>query len=438
MATFKICVFKHQLREDGKYPVSIRVCWKRKFSYMKTGYYVTDKQINKKSFEVKDPYIVSDLANRIKTYEEIKKTKLGISIDQYSAKELAEYFEKQSQPNEDDKIDFIPFAKTHIERVKASGRKSTANTQQRTLNSLIDYIGRDYLYVTELTSKFLTGYEAYLKTEREMTRINQLGKPVTIKRDALSDVSVFDYMTDLRTLFNACREEYNDEELDQIRIFHYPFKKYKIKRVAEPEKRSLPAEDILKIFSVTDDQLGGLKRSIMARDVFILSFYLCGINTADLYNAKSEHLNDRLKYNRTKTAGRRFDNAEISIRIEPEVKALIEKYKSKEGADNAFVFSEQYSTSHVFGSAVNKGLKLVATACGVEDGLTTYVARHSWATIARNNCRVSMDDVDLCLNHAVQRNKMADVYVKKDFSLIDIANRKVADYLNELKEQKDS
>lgn len=56
--------------------------------------------------------------------------------------------------------------------------------------------------------------------------------------------------------------------------------------------------------------------------------------------------------------------------------------------------------------------------------------RHSWATIARNNCGVSKDDINLSLNHVDEGLKMADVYIAKDWSLIDEANRKVIDYLN--------
>ena len=65
MATFKICIFKHQRRADEKYPVSIRVCWKRQYGYIKTEFYVTDKQINKKAFVLKDSFIIRELDRRI-------------------------------------------------------------------------------------------------------------------------------------------------------------------------------------------------------------------------------------------------------------------------------------------------------------------------------------------------------------------------------------
>ena len=76
-------------------------------------------------------------------------------------------------------------------------------------------------------------------------------------------------------------------------------------------------------------------------------------------------------------------------------------------------------------------MKDIAGLVGEEE-LTTYYARHTWSTIGRNRAGVSVDDIDLSLNHVDQAKKMADVYIEKDWSLIDAANRKIIDYLNSL------
>jgi len=85
MATFKICVFPHQVRSgDGKYPVSIRVYWDRQYGYIGTEYYVTIHQIkqNKKKgiFELDDPFIINELTKRIQILEEVKVKTLGLKI----------------------------------------------------------------------------------------------------------------------------------------------------------------------------------------------------------------------------------------------------------------------------------------------------------------------------------------------------------------------
>lgn len=430
MATFKICIFEHQKRQDEKYPVSIRVGWKRKSAYIKTEYYVTDKQINKKTFEVKDNFILSELGKRIVKYENLKARKLGFRIELYTAKELAEWFQKEIRPGTDTTIDFIQFARDRIEKMKAQGRITSAGNLTRSINAMIDFCnGREKISITEITSKFLQQFEAYLLTKRTMKRKNQFGKIVTITRKGVAPVSIVNYMTDIRTLFNAAMEEYNDEDKDEIRILHYPFRKYKIKKPPETEKRNLSAEQIKAIRDIEEKKLQ-LSRAIFARDVFMLSFYLCGINFADLYFVEHspEAGNMRLEYNRKKTKGRRQDSAFISIKIEPEAVELIEKYRDKTGK-RAFDFHYRYSDFRNFSANVNKGLKKVATACKIKDKLSTYYARHSWATIARNKCGISKDDVDLALNHIDQGLKMADVYIEKDWSIIDSANRKVLDYI---------
>jgi transposase len=139
VATFKICVFKHQQRRDGKYLVSIRVCWKRSYSYIRTEYYVVEKQINKKTFTLKDQYIINDLNKRILQYEELKAKKLGQRINMYKVKELADWFVTHTAQGTDSSIDFIAFGHSHIEKLKKEGRISYSSTLNRTVNSLIDF-----------------------------------------------------------------------------------------------------------------------------------------------------------------------------------------------------------------------------------------------------------------------------------------------------------
>jgi integrase len=438
MATFKICVFEHQKRSDGKFPVSIRVTWKRESSYVKTEFYVTDKQIVKKKvltgsgkkkevFELKDVFILNELNKRIAKFEDAKSKKLGFKIEIYTARELAKYFSEEAKPGSDTTINFIEFSRNYIEKLKAQGKKTTAGNINRTINAVVDFCnGREKVSITEISAKFLEQFETFLRSERTIKRKNQFKKTVTTKSKGLSDVSLYDYMNDIRVLFNAAMNEFNDEDKDEIRILHYPFRKYKLKPRPENEKRNLQKDQLLKIRDVTDEKLA-LDRAIFARDVFMLSFYLVGMNFADLYEL-DKYKDGRVSYNRKKTKGRRQDQAFISIKVEPEAEPLLYKYRDKTG-QRVFDFHTRYVDSHIFSSNVNKGLKIVATACDLDEKLSTYYARHSWATIARNDCDISKDDIDLALNHVDQGLKMADAYIKKDWSRIDSANRAVLDYL---------
>ena len=294
---------------------------------------------------------------------------------------------------------------------------------------LIDFCnGRENVSITEINSKFLTGFENYLRSKRTIKRKNQFNKEVIIERPGLSDISVIDYLTDIRTVFNAAIEEYNDEDRDEVKIKHYPFRKFKLKRAPESTKRALTVDQVRAVIRVPETALK-LKRAIMARDVFLLSFYLAGINLADLYSMENScYTEGRISYYRQKTRDRRRDKAFISIKLMPEVLPLFEKYRDKAGI-KVFSFYKMYSSSHIFDSNINKGLKVVAKSCGIEK-LTCYHARFSYATIARNDCDISKDDISQALNHVDKGLKTTEIYLKKDWSKIDNAIRKVIDHLN--------
>ena len=113
----------------------------------------------------------------------------------------------------------------------------------------------------------------------------------------------------------------------------------------------------------------------------------------------------------------------------PEAIYLFEKYRDKTGS-RVFLFANNYSTYQSFGNAVNKGLKIVASVCKIELNLSSYYARFSFASIARNDLKISKDDIALSLNHVDLEHRTTEIYLKKDWSLIDKAIRKVIDYLN--------
>ena len=116
--------------------------------------------------------------------------------------------------------------------------------------------------------------------------------------------------------------------------------------------------------------------------------------------------------------------------------SLVEKYKDKTG-ERLFNFHRRFSTSEGFNVAINNGLKIVGKSVGI-DGLQYYSARHSWATIARNNCNVSKDDIAMALNHTDSDRRTTDYYIKTDWSIIDKANEKVLKYLEKERKKKKS
>ena len=354
--------------------------------------------------------------NRIASYEDLKSRKLGSNIEIYSAKELAEYFIKQTSKTDNEIIDFIGFV---YDIIRKYPNKGNSGIYQTIINSIKKFTGREKLGVNEISFKFLTDYGNYLASKHTDTakKKGQIIKPMTA-----SGINL--YIRTFQALFNKARETYNDEEKNEILIPNNPFKKYKAPEIPETEKLALTLKQIKQI----RDSDGLVNpRAILARDIFMLSFYLIGMNTADMYFV-NEITNNRIGYNRTKTKSRRKDKAFISIAVEPEAMELIEKYKDHSG-ERLFKFHKMYSEARAFNKAVNIGLKEIAAKLNMNFNLKYYAARHSWATIARNDCGISKDDIHEALNHSDPAMKITDIYIKKDLSVIDRANRKVLDSL---------
>lgn len=183
--------------------------------------------------------------------------------------------------------------------------------------------------------------------------------------------------------------------------------------------RALSLEDFMKIVNY---QPHGAGRALLAHDCFILSFCLMGINSVDLYNVKKlEH--GILKYNRTKTKDRRSDDAYIEVRIHPFIKKLMAKWKGTGGY--VFNFRKRFKHPEDFNRSLNVGLKTIGDELHMP-GLQFYQARHTFATLSRNMMKFSKSDVDEALNH-VGSYDIADVYITKDFSIINENNFKLID-----------
>jgi integrase len=98
-----------------------------------------------------------------------------------------------------------------------------------------------------------------------------------------------------------------------------------------------------------------------------------------------------------------------------------------------FNFSERNADPDTFLTAVNKGLKSLCKKAGVPK-ITVYWLRHTWATIAQNTCGASTEQVAFCLNHT-SAHRVTEGYIEKDFSPVDVLNRKVLDYIFEKQKQ---
>jgi integrase len=401
MATIDFKVFEHHKKANGTINVKLCVYHAAKRAYFSTTHYVVVSQL-KKDFTVKDKDLIVKLTRELADYREAVSA-LGSSVKQMTAKEVGDYLLKEDV--DDTAIDLISFGRAWVKELKTAGRNSYAGTIQSVINNLVDYKGTEVIYTKDITSDMLKAFEGYLRKPHSQTRLNQYNNPVTVLRPGISDAGLFAQMKDFRILFNAAREKYNDEDTGLIRIPNYPFKKYKLKTPAEPEKRSLPIEQVKLIRDCPDLKPGG--RAELGRDMFMLSFYLCGINAVDIRNLNTID-NGRVSYNRSKTMNKRADNAFISIKVIPEAAPLLDKYLGK--------LQARYATAQNFNKAISEGLKEVAAKVNLSE-FDFYAARHTVGNEAYNTLGFTMAQVGEALNHGTKT--ITDKYVRKTWALVD-------------------
>jgi site-specific recombinase XerD len=289
----------------------------------------------------------------------------------------------------------------HFEKFIARRNKAgTANAYKETLAKIAKYCDVRRLRFEDITVAWLKDLETKLR------------------RDGLAVNSVARHLRDIRAVYNDAID------YDVVSLAAYPFRRFKITHEATAKR------------SLTIDQLRQLRdypcepHQEKYRDLFMLIFYLGGINMIDLLNL-TEISNGRIEYKRAKTS------ALYSIKVEPEAQTIIDKYRGK---DYLLSPLDSYADHKDFLHRMNRNLQEIGTVeilpgrggkkkkTGAFPGLSTYWARHSWASIAAE-LEIPIETISAMLGHSVG-SKVTSVYVAFNRKKIDDANRRVIDFLN--------
>jgi integrase len=241
-----------------------------------------------------------------------------------------------------------------------------------------------------------------------------------------------DFMYELKGLpraqsqyLSAIKKIYTDAEKDYD-ITPFSLFRFDVPRQKKVGQRALDVEILKMIFGYQGTGI----RAVLARDCCVLSFALCGINSVDLYEAPRIK-GKTLCYDRQKTKDRRYDNAHMEINVLPQIKDLVNKYKD---TSRAFSFYKRFSSAGNFNTAINKGLKAIHDDFERQTGkplprFSFYAIRHTWASIARNELGIEKSIVHEALAHIERDTAIDDLYIKKDYRLINDANKKVVDFI---------
>ncbi len=391
----KIKLSKKYTKDGGKYPVVVSVSKDGKTVDIPTSVSCNEKDFvcdGKNGIYIKKNvensyYYNNELNQLLLTYNQ-KIQQLGQSaISKMSVVDikhylLSEQIEAIGTPT------FIEYARKQLPTYKGQSQK----LMEHTINIVEEFFNGRPMFFDDITAGVLRQIDEHWQKTKS---INTRGI----------------YFRNIRAIFNRA--------IDDEITTNYPFRKFKIKSTPK-KKHEFPIESLRKLANLEFSKTDNLKE--LARDVFMLSFFLCGANLKDIYNlTQDNYKKGKICFVRTKI--KRFEPERVEITLQPEAKAILEKYK---GSQHLFSFADKYQNYDTFINNIDKRIRLLRNDIDFED-LTLYYARYTWATIA---FKQGVDEKIISKSLGHQDTTVAGkFYILYDWSLTDRANRKVIDYV---------
>lgn len=380
-ATVNVVLFKSKTLANGEHPLMIRVCKDNKKKYKSLGisihpqFWDFDKNKPRKNCPNKEQIQtlisdnIKDLSGSILDFKTENK--------EFTATKVIERVKEPSLKKTVEQL-----FDSEINRLQGEGRLKYAFTYKELKASLLNFNMHLDIYFSEIDINWLKRYEAYLRTK------------------GLADNSIGVRFRTLRTLFNKAISE------NIVKSDYYPFKAYKVSKLRKGTvKRAITKADIELIINhkVESDY------SQLAIDLFYFSYLSGGINFVDMAYLKADNIIDkRLIYNRKKT------KKLIKLPMQEKALHIIDKYKS----DNCYLFpvlSDFHKTEvqkanriHKVLAKVNKCLKEIGTELNLPIDITTYVARHTYATVLKRS-GVNTSIISESLGHSSE--KVTQIYL---------------------------
>ena len=374
--TANILCYKSKTLSNGEHPLMIRVCKDGKKKYRSLGVSVNPKFWNfeKNTLKPNCPNyeyiskIIADKANELS--KEI--VKLKSERKDFTASTLLE--EKRQRVNPRTVNDLFC---EQIKRLQDEGRRGYMLSVRQVYNSLLMFNRHLDIYFSDIDIPFLRRYETWLR------------------KQGLAENTIGIRFRTLRAIYNLAIEQ------NLVKAESYPFKKYKVSHLQEETlKRSLSKQDIERIFAYKSAN----RYMRFPIDIFAFTYYCGGINFIDIANLTQANIvEDKLIYKRHKTGKL------IKIPLQPQAVELIKKYHCKENPYLFPILSDFHKTEiqkanriHKVITKVNKRLKEIGEELHLPISLTTYVARHSQATVMKK-AGVSTSVIREIMGHSSER-----------------------------------
>ena len=367
VATVAAFIDKHHPRKDGKCAVKVKVTFKRLRKYYPTGIYLSNNfdknektEFEKVMFGKRRTQQQSELKSKIDSFTSKADSVIKeLKIFTYNAFE-EKYFENENA------YDTIKHSfEARINELKQEKRLGTASSYQCAINSLESF--KKGLTFADITPKLLKGYEGWVLEQ---------GK-------SISTVGI--YLRGLRAIMN----------LQNIDSSLYPFGegkgKYSIP-TGKNIKKALKIDELKSIYNYSET---ANKTKLMARDYWFFLYLSNGMNVKDFCLLRWADIdNGVINYERAKTTNTRKEKKKITVALKPQSLAIIKAYGQPSISNTAYVFphltqkmseEKKRATIQQLTKTINKYMKQIAAEVGIEKNVTSYYARHSFATILKRS-----------------------------------------------------
>lgn len=376
MATIDVVLFTSKLLKNGEHPIMVRLIKDRKSKYISVGESCSKSlwDITKNLPSKKHP-LAKEMAIKIeKTKMEAKRLLMKLEDEQtdFSAEEFTKKLKNQSR-----KTTVIQFLDEVIADLLKADKVGNANVHKNLRNVIIRFKNQKDFTFSELDGSFLRKFEQ------------------DFRERGVSDVSMSVHFRTFRALYNrAVVEDFAKKECD-------PFLDFKVSKFnTKTQKRAIKKEDIVRIALLTVEKGTRLYNS---QNAFLFSYYCSGINISDIIELEWTDISpdSLMEYERNKTLQKQ------RVQLLPPAKDILAYYRKYNTGDYIFPYLDKAKHKTVaqinnrvkkITKQINEDLKILATMAGIETNLTTYVARHTFATVLKRS-GVDISKISELLGH---------------------------------------
>lgn len=395
MASVKLKLNNSRTLKDGNYPVVFQLIHQKRKKLIYTGYRMGEDDFKVIAAQVELDTDTSSVVSELrKTYKRLlmqirRLEKRGV---EYTVDDVA----SAVLPKANSKFMLLSYINTRIEWKKSSKKNGIAAAYKSTCSSLSKYIGGKDIKLSQVNSSFVNRYKDHLS------------------EGGIADNTIVYYIRNFRALYNFAVKDGFVPSCD------YPFKKICTKP-CKTVKRALDRSQMLKLANLTIELDSDIKRSL---DFFLFGFYAQGMAFVDIAFLKWKNISGNLIIYR-----RHKSKQLIQIDITPQIRSLINEHGNSVRDADAYVFpiitlgTNDYRQYRTALGRTNRHLKLISNELNIHPCLTTYAARHTWATLAREY-GASVSAISEGLGHT--KEEMTLVYLKElDLTHLHQINRMV-------------